>query len=194
MGIKRHYFVPLVGVLLMSLTGQACAKEFRQVLADKSTLSFNYKQMGVPMEGRFRRFEAHIAFDPAKPDVAHAQLEVALANIDAGSGEADEALVGKSWFSANTYPSARFVSTSIKTLIGNRYEVRGKLTIKGKTLDVSAPFTFKSEGTSGIFDGVFVLKRLDYAIGEGAWADVSSVANEVRIRFHLTAVAAPIKK
>ena len=194
MGIGQHYFVPLAGVLLMSLTGQACAIEFKQVLADKSTLSFNYKQMGVPLEGKFRQFQAHIAFDPTQPDVAQVQLEIALANIDAGSSEADEALVGKPWFVAKTYPSARFVSTSIKALVGNRYEVRGKLTIKGKTLDVSAPFIFRPEGAIGIFDGEFVLKRLDYSIGEGAWADVSTVANEVQIRFHLTAVAAPIKK
>ena len=194
MGVGRHYFVPLVGVLLMSLTGQARAIEFKQVLADKSALGFNYKQMGVPLEGKFRQFEAHIAFDPAKPDVAQVQLEIALANIDAGSSEADEALAGKPWFDAKTYPSARFVSTSIKALVGNRFEVRGELTIKGKTLGVSAPFTFKPEGATGIFDGVFVLKRLDYAIGEGAWADVSAVANEVQIRFHLTAVAASIKK
>ena len=194
MGIGPHYFVPLVGVLLMSLTGQACAIEFKQVLADKSTLNFNYKQMGVPLEGKFRQFEAHLTFDPAKPDVAQVQLEIALANIDAGSSEADEALVGKPWFDAKIYPNARFVSTSIKALVDNRYEVRGKLAIKGRTLEVSAPFTFKPEGATGIFDGVFVLKRLDYAIGEGAWADVSSVANEVQIRFHLTAVAAPIKK
>ena len=194
MGVGRHYFVPLIGVMLMSLTGQACAIEFKQVLADKSTLSFNYKQMGVPLEGKFRQFETHLAFDPAKPGVAQVQLEIALANIDAGSSEADEALVGKPWFDAKTYPSVQFASTGIKALGGNRYEVRGKLTIKGKTLDVSAPFTFKPEGNSAIFDGVFVLKRLDYAIGEGAWADVSTVANEVQIRFHLTAVAAPIKK
>ena len=194
MNIARHSFLPLIGVMLMGLSGVVRAIEFKQVLADKSTLSFDYKQMGVPLEGKFRQFEAHIAFDPAKPDVAQAQLEIVLASIDAGSSEADEALVGKSWFSAKTYPSARFVSTSVKALVGNRFEARGKLTIKGKTLDVSVPFTFKPEGTSGIFDGVFVLKRLDYAIGEGAWADVSTVANEVQIRFHLIAVAAPIKK
>ena len=194
MGIGRHYFVPLVGVLLMSLSSGAYAIEFKQVLTDKSTLSFDYKQMNVPLEGNFRQFEAHIAFDPAKPSVAQVQLEIVLASIDAGSSEANEALVGKPWFNAKTYPNAQFVSTSVKALVDNRFEARGKLTIKGKTLDVLVPFTFKSEGISGIFDGVFVLKRLDYAIGEGAWADVDAVANEVPIRFHLVAVAVPIKK
>ena len=194
MNIGQRIFLPLAGVLFMSLLGEVHAIEFNQVLTDKSTLSFNYKQMGVPMEGKFRKFMAHIALDPSKLDAAHAQLDVALASIDTGFSEADEEVLGKQWFNAKTYPSASFVSTSVKALGGNRFEARGKLTIKGKTLDVSAPFTFKPEGVSAIFDGAFTLKRLDYAIGEGAWADVSAVANEIQIRFHLLAVAAPIKK
>ena len=194
MGIGRHCFVLLVGALPIGLSSGAYAIEFKQVLTDKSTLSFNYKQMNVPLEGKFRQFEARIAFDPAKLNVAQAQLKIILASIDAGSSEANKALVGKPWFNAETYPSAQFVSTSVKALVDNRFEARGKLTIKGKTLDMLVPFTFKAEGSSGIFDGVFVLKRLDYAIGEGAWTDVSAVANEVQIRFHLVAVAVSIKK
>lgn len=194
MSIGTRFFSLLIGVLLMSVWVEVHAIEFNQVLTDKSTLSFNYKQMSVPLEGKFRKFAARISFDPAKLNVAQAQLDVALASIDTGFSEADEEVVGKQWFNAKTYPSARFVSTGVKALGGNRFEARGKLTIKGKTLDVLAPFTFKAEGSSGIFDGAFTLKRLDYAIGEGAWSDVSAVANEIQIRFHLVAVAAPIKK
>ena len=194
MNIGQRIFLPLAGVLVMSLLGQVHATEFNQVLTDKSTLSFNYKQMGVPMEGKFRKFAARISFDPAKLNAAQAQLDVALASIDTGFSEADEEVVGKQWFNAKDYPTARFVSTGVKALGGNRFEARGKLTIKGKTLDVLAPFTFKPEGSSSTFDGAFTLKRLDYAIGEGAWSDVSAVANEIQIRFHLVAVAAPIKK
>ena len=64
------------------------------------------------------------------------------------------------------------------------------MTIKGQTRDVVAPFTFKQEGASGVFDGGFVLKRMDYNIGEGPWADVSAVANEIEIKFHVVANAA----
>ena len=69
---------------------------------------------------------------------------------------------------------------------GNRYEVTGKMTIKGRTKDVTAPFTFKPEGPGGTFDGAFTLKRLDYAIGEGAWADTDTVANEVQVKFRIS--------
>ncbi len=190
----RRYFLPLIGLLLVWAPIHAQSIEFNQVQTNNSTLTFAYKQMGVPMEGKFHKFVARIAFDPAKISSAQAQIEVDLASIDTGLSDADAEVLGKQWFNAKAYPSAQFVATGVKALGGNRYEVLGKFTLKGKSQDVSALFTFKPEGTVGVFDGVFILKRLDYAIGEGAWADVSAVANEVQIKFHIVANAAPIKK
>jgi polyisoprenoid-binding protein YceI len=69
------------------------------------------------------------------------------------------------------------------------------MTIKGKTQDVSAPFTFKAAGSRASFDGAFVLKRADYNIGEGMWADFGTVANEIQVKFHFEAAAAtPVAK
>ena len=82
----------------------------------------------------------------------------------------------------------------VKALGGNRFEAIGKMTIKGQTRDVVAPFTFKQEGANGVFDGGFVLKRMDYNIGEGPWADVSAVANEIEIKFHVVATPAAATK
>lgn len=189
----RRYSLPLIGVLLAAYLGSVQAVEFNRVQANKSTLTFGFKQMGVPMDGKFRKFAASISFDPARLDAAHAQLDINLASIDTGNQESDVEVMGKQWFNAGAFPAAQFVSTGVKALGGNRYEVRGKLTLKGRTQDVAAPFTFRQDGASGIFDGTFTLKRLDYAIGEGAWADVSAVANEVQIKFHVVADAV-IKK
>lgn len=189
-----HYVLPLSVLLLAGAPLHSQAAEFNQVRTDQSTLTFAYRQMGVPMEGKFQKFVAGIAFDPAKADTAQARIEVDLASIDTGFSDGDKEVLGKQWFNAQAYPAARFVSTGVKTLGGNRYEVLGALTLKGKTQQVSAPFTFKPEGASAVFDGTFTLKRLDYAIGEGAWADTSAVANEVQVRFHIVADAAPAKK
>jgi len=194
MRIPRRYFLTLAGLLLASAPIHSQAAEFNLVQTDKSTLAFAYKQMGVPMEGNFGRFSVRINFDPARVNAAQAQIEVDLASIDTGSNEANDEVAGKQWFNTRMFPSAQFVSTGVKALGGNRYEVLGKLTLKGKALDVAAPFTFRQEGAAGVFDGAFILKRLDYAIGEGAWTDVSAVANEIQIKFHVVAHAAPAKK
>lgn len=193
MSAIRRYSLSLAGMLLIVFSGSVKAVELNRVQTDKSTLTFVFKQMGVPMNGKLRKFAANLSFDPANLDAARAQFDINLAGIDTGNNESDAEVMGKQWFNANAFPIARFVSTGVKLLGGNRYEVRGRLTLKGRAQDVAAPFSFRQEGESGIFDGTFTLKRLDYAIGEGVWADVSAVANEVQVRFHVVADAA-IKK
>ena len=64
------------------------------------------------------------------------------------------------------------------------------MSIKGRTLDLITPVTLRQEGNSASFEGSLVLKRADYAIGEGMWADFGTVANEVQIKFRLVAIAA----
>ena len=64
------------------------------------------------------------------------------------------------------------------------------MSIKGKTHEVSTPARFRQQGTAGVFEGSFVLKRADYSIGEGMWADFGTVSNEVQIKFRLVVVAA----
>ena len=59
-------------------------------------------------------------------------------------------------------------------------------------MPVTAAFTFKldgANGANGIFDGGFTMKRIDFAIGEGPWADLSTVANEIQVNFHVVAAA-----
>ncbi len=176
----------------------AHAVEFNQVVADKSAVSFVFRQMNVPIDGRFKRFKGQLSFDPARPAAARADVEIELASIDAGSHEADEEVAGKLWFNTKAFPTARFVSSSVKALGGNRFEVAGKMTIKGRTQDLTTPVTLRQEGNSATFEGSLVLKRADYGIGEGMWADFSTVANEVQIKFRLVASAAaatnPAKK
>ncbi|WP_291993176.1 YceI family protein [Candidatus Accumulibacter sp. ACC003] len=178
----------LAAILLAS--GSAQAVEFKQFLAEQSTLQFVSRQMGVPVDGHFRKFAATLAFDPTRPAAATAKLELDLASVDAGSLDADGEVVGKPWFNVKAYPTATFVSSAIRPLGGDQYELTGKLTIKGKTQQVSAPFTFRQAGGNGVFDGTFVLKRLDFALGDGIWSDLSTVANDVQIRFHIVAAAA----
>jgi polyisoprenoid-binding protein YceI len=72
---------------------------------------------------------------------------------------------------------------------GNRYDVAGKLTIKGKTQDIVVPATFTAQGNSGVFDGTFTLRRGDFSIGEGAWAKFDIVANDIQIKFRITAAS-----
>lgn len=183
-----------LALLAIAITASASAQEFNVIQTDRSRLDFAFRQMGVPVDGRFHRFTAQLNFDPARPEAASAMIEIDMTSVDAGSPEANDEVAGKPWFNSKVFPTARFVATAIKPLGGNRYEATGKMTIKGRSQDVAAPFTFASQGRSATAEGTFVLKRGDFAIGEGVWADFGTVANEVHIRFRLQAAAGPGRK
>ncbi|HVK56971.1 MAG TPA: YceI family protein [Burkholderiales bacterium] len=177
----------LVASLALSAAGWAIAQTAMQPIpGDKIDIRFVSKQMNVPVEGKFRKAKATVAFDPAKPDTSKAQFEIDLASIDLGLPEAEIEVKRPAWFDTAKHPTATFVSNSVKSLGGGKYEVGGKLTIKGVTKDVSAPFTVTSKA-GGVNEaaGAFTIKRLDYKIGEGTWSDTDTVANEVEIKFKL---------
>jgi len=181
-------------LLLLPVSSAGVAAEFSVVQPDKSAIDFVARQMGVAVDGKFKKFSAQIAFDPAKPEKGSAQIEIDLAGIDAGSAEANEEVKDKAWFNTREFPVAKFVSSSVKPLGGSRYEARGKLSIKGKTRDVIASFSAKIDGGNAVLDGVIPILRLQYGIGDGLWADVATVADEVQVRFRFTLSAAPSVK
>jgi polyisoprenoid-binding protein YceI len=176
--------IRLLAILPMLASGFAQGVELSAVQLDQSRIAFVSRQMNVPVEGAFKKFAAQISIDPARPEAGRARIEIDLASIDAGSAEANDEVKGKSWFNTREFPTASFVSSSVKALGDGRYEAFGQTTLKGKTLESSAPFTLKQEKGVLTLDGAFPLKRLSYGIGSGVWSDTSVVANEVQIKFH----------
>ncbi len=172
---------------LVGLAHQAQAAEYKTVAIDKSKVTFSYKQMGVSVDGHFNKFVSQMSFDPAKPANAKASIEIELASVDAGSSEADEEVMGKSWFNVKSFPKATFVSTQIKPAGTQQFEVMGKLSIKGQTRDIAFALKHTPQGVNGVFTGGFTLKRGDFTIGEGPWAKFDIVANDIQVNFQLTA-------
>jgi polyisoprenoid-binding protein YceI len=157
-----------------------------QLVAAQSEVAFTSRQMGVPVDGRFRRFDAQVQFDPKKPETARIALKVDLASISMGAPESEAEVVKPEWFNTAKFPQATFTSTAVKALGGGRYEVAGQFALKGVTRDIVVPVTLAAAGANTVATGGFTLKRLDHRIGEGEWADTSMVANDVAVKFKLT--------
>lgn len=154
------------------------------VAMDKSYIRFVSKQMNVPVEGRFRKFAANIAFDAKKPAATMAEFEVELASIDLGNPDGETEVRRKAWFNTEAFPKAKFVSAAVKALGGDRLEVSGSLTIKGIAKNITAIASVKTDAAGvSVAEGTFPLKRLQFKIGEGQWADTDTVADEVEVRF-----------
>jgi polyisoprenoid-binding protein YceI len=158
------------------------------IVAAQSEIAFVSKQMGVPIEGRFKTFNGQLAFDPRRPEAGKASLTIAMASAGFGASEAETEVAKPAWFDSARFPQALFQSTAIKATGGGRFEVAGKLTLKGLTQELSIPVTIVQSGSAAIASGSFTIKRLDFRIGEGEWADTTMVANEVQVRFRFALV------
>ena len=150
---------PLVLMCVMfAALGSANSYAEQKLQAAKSDIVFVSKQMGVPVEGRFKSFDAQISFDPAKPA---------------------------------KFAKAGFQSTAIKNTAPGKYEVSGKLSIKGVSQDIVVPVSLTQTGGLTTAVGSFAIKRLGFKIGDNEWSDTSLVADEVQVKFKfvLTGVA-----
>jgi polyisoprenoid-binding protein YceI len=175
-------FIPSLGVLLLAAT-QAAAQG---VLIDKSEIRFVSRQMGVNVEGRFRKWKANIVFLPKQLAKSKADFDIDLASIDLASDESETEVKRPKWFDVVKFPMAKFVSSNIRSVGGDKYEVAGALTIKGISRDTVVPIVLKKDaGGNSVAEGSFTFNRLNYKIGEGEWSDPETVAEEVVVRVRM---------
>lgn len=174
-----------ISVAAAAAVVSAPAMAEQKLVPAQSEIVFVSKQMGVPVEGHFKKFDAQLNFDPAKPATSKIAFTVDVASATLGVKETDAELPKAVWFNTAKFPQATFQSTSIKAVGGGKFEVAGKLSIKGASSDVVVPVTLAQSGANTVASGTFAIKRLTYKIGEGEWADTSMVADDVQVKFKL---------
>lgn len=180
-------------LMLTTLCPPASAAEPAVTLvAPQSEVGFTIKQMGVPVNGRFKRFAVQTNFDPKSPQTSQVTLRFELASATVSADADADAELGKpDWFATAKFPQATFQSTGIKALGSGKFEVAGKLSIKGSSRDVVVPMQLAQAGGVSTVTGGLPIKRLDFKVGEGDWADTSFVANDVQVKFKLVLQGVP---
>ncbi|MDB5872554.1 MAG: polyisoprenoid-binding protein [Ramlibacter sp.] len=171
-------------LIACALLGTAAASA-QKLEPAQSEIVFTFRQMGVPVEGRFTRFSGQFAFDPKKPEAGKVTLNIDTGGARFGAPETDGEAAKADWFNIAKFPQATLESTAIKAAGPGKYELAGKLTIKGSVRDVQVPVTLTRSGAVTLATGAFTVKRLEFKIGEGEWSDTSMVANEVQVKFKL---------
>ena len=156
-----------------------------QLQAAGSEIAFTTKQMGVPVEGKFTKFSAQITLDPKKPETGSVAFTIDTGSARFGSAELDAEVPKATWLNVPKFPQASFQSSAIKAAGAGKFEVLGKLSIKGSVHDVSVPVQLTQAGGNSTAVGVFTIKRLDFKVGEAEWADTSMLANDIQVRFKL---------
>ena len=161
------------------------AQAQQKLVPAQSEIAFASKQMGVPVDGQFKKFDAQIAFDPAKPEASKIAFAIDMGSATLGAPETDAELPKANWFNAPSFPQATFQSGAVKDWAAGKFEVAGKLSIKGNVRDVVVPVTLTQAGAMTTASGAFAIKRLAFKIGENEWADTSMVADDVQVKFKL---------
>lgn len=160
------------------------AQTIWQVDPMHSSVNFNIKHMGISfVQGRFDKFEGKAATKGNTLDNAELSFNVNVASINTGVEMRDNHLKSADFFDAEKFPAMTFVTSSVVKEKNNSYLVKGKLTIKDVTKEISVPVTFggvtkNQQGKEVMgFQAAFKVNRLDYNIkydptGAGVAKDV----------------------
>ena len=186
MTARTLFALTLAAAILAAVVQPAAAQPKPALLVGAgSEIGFTTRQMGVPVDGRFSTFTASIALDPKKPESGSVSFSIDTGSARFGSAELDAEVPKPTWLSVALFPKATFVSASIKAAGPGRFDVAGKLSIKGSARDITVPVQLTQSGATSTATGSFTIKRLEFKVGEAEWADTSLLANDVQVRFKL---------
>jgi polyisoprenoid-binding protein YceI len=188
----RSWFA-LACLLLLPLPSLAGPQDPWTVDPKASAITFSVAQVGSIVSGRFPTWTGEIVLDPSSLATARIDIKIDTRPVSANNRDVDSLMKGPNFLDVQKFPEARFVATSISGS-GERYEARGKLTLRDVTRDVVLPFTLaivddpaqpgRQRGTAR---GRLIIKRLDYGVGQNEWAATGQVANEVTIDLNVVA-------
>lgn len=169
-------------LLAFALPGITLAADY--TVQPKSTLGFTGHFQGASFDGSFKQWHATIRYDPAQLASAKFDVSVNLASVRVADKDQQGALPGKDFFDVAQFPTAHFVSTGFRA-VGGQVIADGTLTLRGVTKPVHLTVRFTPQGQAATLDVATTLKRLDFGVGGGDYADTSVIGADVTVHAHL---------
>lgn len=180
-----RFFGALAVALAALLVLPPLAQAQQKLLPAQSEISFVSRQMGSPVEGRFRSFDAQVSLDPKQLAAAKIVLVVDLASATLASTDTETELRQSDWFDVKKFPQASFTSSTVKSAGPGRLEVVGTFSLKGRSRPLTVSVALTQSGGISTATGAFTIRRLDFKVGDGDWADTDLIANDVQVKFKL---------
>ncbi|MFN0242133.1 MAG: YceI family protein [Planctomycetota bacterium] len=149
------------------------AADAYKIDAVHSSVVFKAKHQNVSWGfGRFNDISGTITYDEAKPESSKVDLTIKTESVDTANGKRDGHLKSPDFFDAKQFPTATFVSKSVKSK-DKKLAVTGDLTIRGVTksitIDVEVTGVAK-DGQGGELAGFyteFTIQRTDFGVNYG---------------------------
>jgi polyisoprenoid-binding protein YceI len=149
-----------------------------------STLKFTVTNLGFDVDGTFTGFQGTLSFDPQNLSTANFDVTIDATTVNTDNSLRDKHLRDDGYFDVKDYPRIRLVSSKISGKNGT-YSLTGSLTLKGKTKQVSFPFTAVPTTDGYLFKGSFKIKRKDFEVG-----GTSTIGDELTVNLNVHAVKA----
>jgi len=168
--------LPAVAIAADVSVNPQTAPKGSYTLEPKHTIvSFCIRHMGISNYcGRFNNASGKISFNGAQPTKSTANVEIRIDSLDTPSDELDSKLLAD-FFEAKKFPSAKFVSKSVKVTGNNAGVIDGDLTLHGQTRPVSLATTFNG-GKIHPFANTYVIgfsARTTIKLDEFSFPDVA---------------------
>lgn len=154
-------------------------------------LHFRVKHLGLStVVGRFDTVDATLDFDPARMDELQLDGVVDMGSVNLNNASLESRLRGSGWFDVANHPDARFTTTSVVPVDGERLTVTGDFTLRGQTLPLTLDVRFVG-GADNLLTGRYTvgfestgeLSRAAYGIdGLGALVG-DSIGIEIHAEF-----------
>jgi polyisoprenoid-binding protein YceI len=173
--------IPFLITTLAALPLPSLAAEWCSL--DSSVLSFATTFEGETLPGEFRDFDVVLDFDPAAPGAGNLRVQVDLRSADMGDPDMNAILADPAWFHSGKFGEAVFRSERIGAAESGGFVAGGTLSLKGRELPVSVPFYWQGSAGDAALQGEFVLRRTDFDVGSGEWADGDAIGIDVRLNF-----------
>lgn len=154
------------------IAGSANAADY--VIDTKDThafINFKISHLGFSwMYGTFKNFTGNFSFD--KDNIAASKINIVLKtdSVDTNHTARDVHIRNKDFLHVSKFPEAKFESTKITNVDGNKFDVVGNLTMHGVTNEVTVNSAFINEGEDpwgnyrAGFEGTTTIKMGDYGI------------------------------
>ncbi|MEM6344444.1 MAG: YceI family protein [Bacteroidota bacterium] len=170
----NRFIKTLCLLLLLTQSSLGLAQEIDLA---KSSIDFVVTNLGLDVEGKFRRFSGTINFSPDKLEESSFEISIPVKSIFTDNSTRDEHLQEEEFFHAASHPNITFSAKEVKKS-GEQYILNGSLTIKGTSKQISIPFTYEN----ATFSGEITIDRQDFSVGGSGFLD--TIGDEVIIKIN----------
>ncbi len=172
----------VVFILAFSLISSLVSGQAKKILPD-NPVAFKIKNAGIKVDGSFTGLKGTLFFNSKELSNAYFDVTIDAATINTGTSARDTHLKKAEYFDVEKYSKISFKSKKIDaTKTG--YAATGTLSIKGKSKEITIPFTYQEKNNEGVFNGNFTINRLDFGVGESSWI----LSDEVSILLNIKVV------